>query len=259
MAVRGDGTSRIGKERYNKQGCLMKIIEYNGYNDVLVEFQDEYKYKTKVNYNNFKTGAVKNLYYPSVYGVGIIGDIYPVGENGKQKKEYKVWQTMLQRCFDPKWRQDNPAYEDVTCSEEWLFYPDFYDFLHSQSNFDKWNLEDGWHIDKDIIDKNAKMYCKEFSELVNRRVNALFIKRKSRRGEYPIGVHKHKNKFAAECNYLDTKKHLGYYDTPEDAFYAYKEYKEALIKRVADEEYALGNITERCRDAMYAYEVEITD
>lgn len=32
---------RIGEERCNKSGCLMKIIEYNGNNDLIVEFQDD--------------------------------------------------------------------------------------------------------------------------------------------------------------------------------------------------------------------------
>ena len=32
----------IGEEKYNYQGCLMKIIEYNNANNLIVEFQDEH-------------------------------------------------------------------------------------------------------------------------------------------------------------------------------------------------------------------------
>ena len=45
---------RLGEERINKQGCLMKIVEYNKASDIVVEFQDEYKYKLNTSYGNFK-------------------------------------------------------------------------------------------------------------------------------------------------------------------------------------------------------------
>ena len=40
---------------------------------------------------------------------------------------------------------------------------------------------------------------------------------------------------------------------------AIKEYKEYIIKQVAQEEYAKGNITKQCYEAMMNYEVEIAD
>ena len=44
---------RLGKENYNTFGTLMKIIEYNAYKDIWVEFQDEYKAKIHTEYQNF--------------------------------------------------------------------------------------------------------------------------------------------------------------------------------------------------------------
>lgn len=38
---------RVGEEKYNNQKYLMKIIEYKNANDIVVEFQDEYK--TRIN------------------------------------------------------------------------------------------------------------------------------------------------------------------------------------------------------------------
>ena len=38
---------RTGIEKLNKQGSLMKIIEYNGTQNIIIEFQDKYKYKKK--------------------------------------------------------------------------------------------------------------------------------------------------------------------------------------------------------------------
>ena len=67
-----DTKEHLQEEKYNNQGCLMKIVEYNKLNDIVVEFQDEYKTRVQTIYANFKSGSIKNPYYPSVYGVGII-------------------------------------------------------------------------------------------------------------------------------------------------------------------------------------------
>ena len=53
--------------------------------------------------------------------------------------------------------------------------------------------------------------------------------------------------------------YLGIFDTEHEAFNAYKEYKEGIIKQVAEEEYSNCNITTECYNAMLKYEVEITD
>lgn len=51
--------------------------------------------------------------------------------------------------------------------------------------------------------------------------------------------------------------YLGLYNTPEEAFEVYKYYKEKNIKEVAD--YYKDKIPQKLYDAMYNYEVEITD
>ena len=47
---------RLGKIGYNNLGTKMKIIEYIRKDNLIVEFQDESKYKTKATYQNFKKG-----------------------------------------------------------------------------------------------------------------------------------------------------------------------------------------------------------
>ena len=53
------------------------------------------------------------------------------------------------------------------------------------------------------------------------------------------------------------KKGLGYYDTPEDAFNAYKQFKEKYIKQVAYK--YKDKIPDKLYKAMYEYKVEIED
>ena len=52
-------------------------------------------------------------------------------------------------------------------------------------------------------------------------------------------------------------EYLGLFNTQEKAFEVYKYYKEKNIKQVAD--YFKGLIPEFLYDALYNYEVEITD
>lgn len=258
---------RLGETKYNNQGCLMKIVEYINHDNIFVEFQDKYKCRVHTKYCHFKSGGVRNPYHPNVFGVGIVGNRYSAKINGVHTKEYKAWEGMIARTFGYKPKVKRPKYEGVTCCHEWLLYENFYDWLHSQENFDKWLKGDLWAIDKDIIIKNNKIYSPDVCCLVPLNVNCLFSKSDKSRGKYPIGVYFHKglNKFCAQISRRDKTKNknqqdcLGYYDTPEEAFQAYKEAKELYIKQVAEEEYAKGNITKRCYEAMMNYEVEITD
>ena len=252
----------IGEEKYNNQGCLMKIIEYNKSNDIVVEFQDEYKYKVKNAYGNFKRGTIKNPYYPSVYGIGITGNKYPRSINCKITREYDTWIHILQRSFDDKCKERQPSYGVVSCCDEWLNYENFYEWLHNQPNFDKWYNGKRWAVDKDILHKGNKIYSPENCCLIPQNVNCLFLKREAERGRYPIGISYRKDGFLASCHnpFTDKREEIGYYSTPENAFYlGYKPYKEDIIKRVANIEHNNGNITEQCYQAMMNYEVEIDD
>lgn len=257
----GENLNHLYEEKVNKQGSLMKVVEYNNASDIVVEFQDEYKYKKHTQYQNFKSGSVKNPYYPSVHDIGIIGTKYPVWENGRPTKEYSIWATMLKRCFYKKLKDSQPTYKEVICCKEWLLYENFYEWLCRQPNFDKWKNSKRYALDKDILVKNNKVYSPETCCLVPQNVNCLFLKREANRGDFPIGVRKNGNLFSACCHNPFTNKteKLGTYQTIDDAFQAYKRYKEYLIKQVAEVEYEVGNITKECYEAMMSYVVEITD
>lgn len=255
---------RVGKENINYQNCLMKIVKYKNTNDITVEFQDDYKAKIKTNYNCFIDGIVKNPYHPSICNIGITGMKYKININGKHTKEYSVWTNLIHRSFDLKTKEEQPAYKDVTCCREWLLFENFYEWLHSQENFEKWHDNDRWCIDKDILIKGNKIYSPETCCLVPNNVNVLFTKCDKARGKLPIGVCKNGSGFQAWCSNrcIDTKQpnSLGTYNTPEEAFYlGYKPYKESYIKQMAKIEFDKGNITKKCYEAMMNYEVEITD
>lgn len=254
-------SDRLGEEKLNNQGSLMKVIEYNKSSDIVVEFQDKYKAKVNTTYGNFKSGSIKNPYYPSICGVGMVGTKYLSRINSIQLKEYVAWTGMLDRCFSENQKSTQPTYKDVTCCDEWLLYENFYEWLHKQENFDKLKNIKRWALDKDILNKRNKVYSPDTCCIVPQNVNCLFLKREAERGNYPIGVHYTEEGFVARCRnpFTDRAEDLGIYSTPEMAFQAYKAYKEDIIKQVAEVEYRVGNITKECYEAMLNYEVEIDD
>ena len=252
--------SRLYSEKLNIQGCLMKIVAYESTKNIIVEFQDKYRTRVSSQWQYFEKGNIINPYHPSVFGVGIVGNKYERNRKGRHTKEYNTWIHMLERCYDKKYKQKESTYKDVTCCDEWLLYENFYEWLHSQENFDKWFKNSGWHLDKDILAKGNKIYSPEICCLVPPRVNCLFVKNNARRGNLPIGVSYHSSSGAynASLNY-NSKVKSTYFKTKNEAFIYYKIEKEKIIKQIAQEEFDKGNITKECYEAMIRYEVEITD
>lgn len=190
---------------------------------------------------------MKNL----VYGVGI-NDVY-----GVDRRIYNLWKGVLVRSNNI-YKELNPTYSDVTCCDEWLRLSSFICDISKLHGFDNClNLK--WQLDKDILVKGNKLYRKDMVCFVPKDVNNLFIKRGSLRGEYPIGVNYYKplNKFRAQINIDKIKKHIGLFDSIDQAFYAYKSEKEKHIKQVANR--WRGMICENVYESMINYEVSIDD
>ena len=254
---------RTGEEGYNREGILMRIVEYKNTNDILIEFQDKYKAMVHTNYQAFKKGSVKNPYHPSVFNIGFLGiGKHKAEEKGKQIKAYKVWLKMLQRCYDPYYLNEHPTYIDCYVCEEW----------HNFQNFGEWWEYNVYNcnnekicLDKDILVKGNKVYSPETCIIVPERINLLFVKKDANRGDYPIGVDEWSNKINGDkwlkvrCSTLEKRKHLGYFplNRPFQAFYTYKQFKEKYIKQIADEYKEF--IPKKLYDALYKYEVEIND
>lgn len=252
----------LTKEYLNKNKCVMKIISYTNRNDVIIEFQDQHKAQVHTALSNIRTGNVKNPYYPSVFGVGIIGNKYPTYiSKGNPTKEYVMWKAILNRCF---YKQANniQCYEDCTICDEWLLYENFYEWVHSQENFEQlYNSKIRFDVEKDILIKNNILYSPNTCCIVPHNVNALFVKQQFHRGDYPIGVcyDKEQDKYASYLCIHGRQHRLGRFNSIEEAFINYKMEKEKLIKKIAQEEYDKGNITQKCYKSMINYEVEITD
>ena len=263
---------RTGETNVSNEGCAMKIVEYNNIFDIIIEFQDEHKYRVHTQYKNFKNGQCKNPFFASVFGYGYLGtdkegNTPNVNEfkDGKSVAtwEYDRWRKMLIRCFDNKFKERKPTYKDVTCCNRWLCFANFLEDLEILKQEYNWDDDIKLNLDKDILNKNNKIYSLENCVLVPQWINSLFIKRDNDRGDYPIGVsyRKDRKKYQAQCNINGKQTSLGYYSTIEQAFNAYKIAKENEIKRVAEDCVLKGYIAKdgRLYNAMMGYQIKIDD
>lgn len=246
---------KVGEIKYNNFGSKMIIKKYRKYEDIDVYFPEYNWEHKKAAYNNFKKGNLKCPYEPRIYNKGYIG----VGKHNPtaNKKMYSIWHGMLKRCYDENRRHRDSSYINCTVCDEWLNF----------QNFASWYEENYYEIDektmcldKDILLKNNKIYSPDTCIFVPNEINVLFTKRQKNRGEYPIGVSvhkKHKNEYQSRCRINGKIKHLGIFNTPEEAFHAYKIFKESYIKQIADEYKEL--IPEILYDALYNYTVDLDD
>ena len=248
--------NRVGEESFNRFASRMVIIKYNNARDMIVMFDNGYT--TKTTYYEFKHGIVRNPYDKSVLGVGYLGEgIYKSKIEKVRTKEYMTWENMLRRCYDEKYHNNYPTYKECQIHSEW----------HNFQNFAKWYNENYYMVDeevmcldKDVLSKGNKIYSPDNCIFVPQAINLLLVKNDNRRNKLPIGVclYKDAKKYEAMCyNGLNKQVKLGSFDTPEEAFYAYKASKEKTIKEVA-ERYK-SQIPSKLYDALVSYEVEIDD
>lgn len=247
----------IGQVNKNKYGSIMKVEKYKNSQNVWIRFELG-NYLTKTTLADFKKGKVMNVYDRSNFGVGYLGEgIYKPSIEGKRNPIYATWNGMLKRCYQEKYKEKFTTYKEAKVCEEWLNFQNFaawYDENYYEVDGERMEL------DKDILVKGNKTYSPEYCIFVPERINYLFIKCDARRGNLPIGVYQHTQtkKYVANCNNGNKKTiNLGSYNTPEEAFLAYKPYKEKLIKRIA-EEYK-NKIPYKLYEAMKRYNVEIDD
>lgn len=249
--------NKIGETNTTSYGSHMTIINYIDYKNVIVKF-DGSGYEKTTSYEQFKDGKVKSPYCRSVCHQGYIGEgKYKIKVDGIVTKQYVNWHNMLQRCYNEKFQATRPTYKDCTVCDDWLNYQNFAKW-HDENYYEvESNSKRGMNLDKDILKKNNKIYCPEYSVYVPDRINLLFIKVDAVRGNLPVGVSQEGKKYIAYSSRDGKRKELGLFKTPELAFNTYKEFKEKYIKEVANE--YKDTIPKRLYDALYRYEVEITD
>ena len=248
------------KEKY--EGAVFKT---NNYGDVEVtEYIDSHNITVKF----LNTGAIKNT-TASALTTGIlkdseVHDTHKYGvmdipnelQKGKPKpREYSIWNGIRQRCYNENNRDNPMSYKGIKMSDNFKLYSYFKEWCHKQIGFN----EDGWHLDKDILVKGNKVYSEDTCCFVPPEINCTITNNKSVRGQFPQGVtyNRTKTRYRAKIRRGAKLESLGTYDTPEEAFYAYKPIKEACIKSLAEK--WKDKIDPRVYESLMRWEINITD
>lgn len=149
----------------------------------------------------------------------------------KHTREYVVWISMLQRCYDERFRHKYPTYAGCTVAEEWHDFQIFAEWLNNQEFY-----IEGYHLDKDLLVRGNKIYSPETCTMLPRCLNTMLTDSAASRGIYPIGVYLDKNnnnRFKARVSISGKSKYLGSFDCPQEAHKAYIFAKEESVKSEA--------------------------
>ena len=247
----------VGKDFKTNNCGECTVLEYKSCRDVTVLFKDP-EYVTKCRLDDLRRGCVNNPLTPRVCGVGFLG----IGKftTVLNKREYKLWLAMLQRCYGTKSTNVRSSYKNVTVCNEWHNFQNFAEWCEAHEFFNAKDKQGkSYQLDKDILVKGDKTYSPETCCFVPREINNLLVKPLSHRKGSPTGVclDKRRNLYAAQVNCFGRIKHLGYYKTSEHAFAVYKGSKEAHIKDVAEK--WKGLVTSRVYLTLVGWEINCED
>lgn len=198
----------------------------------------------------------------TVCGIGYLGDGQFIATDGKKAtKCYEMWRGMLRRCYKPNSQKDKENYKNCYVCDEW----------HNYQNFAKWYSENIYEfnqekmdLDKDLLIKDNKIYSPQTCLILPHNINSLLCKIKGSRGNLPLGVSQlKKNSYVVHCSTKfmnltgNSTGYIGHFNNVNDAFQTYKEYKEKLVKYIADK--YKNDLPIKVYNALYEYEVNIND
>lgn len=234
----------------NNIGEPMVIIEYISSRNITILFLDTNTIVKNKEYSKFLKGQIKNPEYPCIFGVGYLGlGVYKSFDNGKITRSYQTWRDMLKRVYGDTER--SKFYKDCEVCKEWYNFQNFAEWY--ENNYYE-IIGSKMELDKDIIVKNNKIYSPDTCVFVPDFLNKFFTKNNKNRGKLPIGVSlSSNNMYRVRCG----GKYIGLFKSEEEAFLAYKNEKEAYLKKFAD--LYIDIIPKTLYKALYNYEVEYND
>ena len=240
---------KVGDTGYLKDDTMWEIIEYHNYSKIKVKILTDPAWETTVNGGNLVSGSIKNRGKPSLFGVGILGDV----EVNCYDMSYKSWTGMIKRVYNPHTEQMAITYKDCTVVNDWLRFENYLKWFEQQK------VQPKWQLDKDLLVPGNKIYGPDTCIFLPREINTFLTNRYNHRGLWPVGVtyHERLNKWQASCNVHGKSEYLGVFTSPEEAFATYKVRKEQVAKELA--EMWKDRIDIKAYDALMKFEVHITD
>jgi hypothetical protein len=261
-------TSRVGHKFVTNSGWNGEVIEWKDAFNVKVKWQDGSESTTS--WADIKGGSIKPLFQPSVCGIGYVGEGRFIPRSYKKLQEgkeyapdvlYAYWMRMITRCYNEK-EQAKPssrAYIGCSVDSDWHNFQNFLEWATVNPHYGK--LDDAgkiWHLDKDIVDIGNRVYRASSCVFVPNEINVFFSSPEIGNTGY-LGVNYikpatkgAKEGYIARCHNGGDRKYLGYYNTPQEAYLAYREAKIKVAKELAEK--WKGEVDNRVTKALLNFE-----
>lgn len=243
-----------GYQASNTKGEIFEVIsKVPKCRDYIIKFIAT-GYVKQVRTDKIKSGLIKDLCVPIVFGRGYMGDgTYKAKIKGVMTQQYNAWTSMLQRCYDPK--THNPAYDGVTVCDEWMDYQVFAKWYDNNMPSGIIPGVDIVNVDKDILAKGNKIYHPDKCCIATPFINCMLAYPKATNGKYPAGVGDRvgngKLYYTAGCGSHD--RYIGCYATPELAHQAWRTHKIGDIHNKAKIAYESKHIKENVYQALLSW------
>ena len=156
---------------------------------------------------------------------------------------------MLKRCYSESYQKGARSYIGCSVSEEFKSFQSFMDWATKQVGF----YEDDFQLDKDILVEGNRIYSSDTCCFVPSHLNVAMIKPSC---DLPLGVNLDKSRgtYKSVVGMFGKPVQIGRYKTVEDAFVAYKYFKEAYIKQLAIENQS--KLAPKVFDTLVNYEIK---
>ena len=132
----------------------------------------------EVRYMHISDGQVKNPNYPSVCGIGYLGEgKWSSSENNKRTKEYSLWLGIINRCYNIKSKDyKNYGARGVTLDLPWHNFQIFCNDIQYLDGYNEWKIEN-YELDKDILCEKfniePKIYSKKTCIFISKTINSI--------------------------------------------------------------------------------------
>lgn len=236
----------VGPYFKTNSGFVGKILKYETCHSVVVRWEDGTV--TNETANHISMGSIKPKTQKTVFNVGYVGygkwvpPSVKVLEEGQQyihPKIYKFWVRMLDRLYNPKtlMKRNCNRYLFAVASESFKCAQNFVEWAVNQPYWEESDAE----LDKDLLG-DSLLYSETTCCFLPRCVNIFIADHYARKtSDLPKGVNfispktsNSKGGYIARCHNGSAREYLGFFDTPEEAFVVYKQYKEKVAKALAE-------------------------
>lgn len=241
-----------GEILQSNSGDLFEIVSYEHSSRVKICFLES-GFTTYGQIGTLIRGGVRDKSKEPFYNILTLDTDEP---KYTETREYQLWKGMSARCYyNGVYNDRGSTYKGCTMSDNFKIFSFFREWCDKQVGYS----QQGWHLDKDIIQRGNRVYSEDTCAFVPVEINSLILTSKKSRGDYPIGVtfDKERNKFQAQVWIGGKGKYLGRFDSADEAFLAYKVAKESHIKAVA--EFWKDSIDSRVYESLLAWTVKPDD